>query len=248
MPLFTIIEKLAQRKHCQDSVPYQWQQQRQILLAIAFAGVVLALGRISFGSTPGQRSLSAFAFPSTVALPEWQLIDSYALDRATTQPVSSYDTAIASHKYLYKQKEQLLTIEMRYMGSNLGNLEEYLNFHAAIKISAAQLTQNLRHREEIGFYSLFAYAGRSHLAACINPRGGSTITGDQFLANRYAYDFQLQSLLLWLLGKAGLPDKRCLWVVLSMPQNRASIEATYPVLERAWRSWYQWWSSRFPPA
>jgi len=227
-------------------VPQQWQQQRQIFLAVTFVGVLLALGRISFGSPPGQRSLSAFTFPSAVPLPEWQLLDSQVLDRATVQPTNSFDTVIASRKYLYKQKEQLLTIEMRYMASNLGNLAEYLNRHAAIKISEGQLLTNLRDRQDVGFYSLFTYEGRSHLAACINPRGGSTITDAQFLANRYAYDLQLQQLLPWLLGKAGLPDKRCLWVVLSLPQDRESTKATYPVLEQAWRSWYQWWSSRFP--
>jgi cyanosortase A-associated protein len=245
MPLFTILEKFTQHKRSQDSIP-KWQQQRQILLAIAFASIVLALGRISFGSPPGQRSLSAFTFPSIVPLPEWQLIDSSALEQATTQPANSYDAVIASRKYLYKQKGQLLTIEMRYMASNLGNLEEYLNRHAAMKISESQLLQNLRDRQDIGFYSLFTYQGRSHLATCINPRGGSTITNAQFLANRYKYDLQWQHWLPWLLGKAGLPDKRCLWVNLSMPQNRESTKATYPILEQTWRSWYQWWSSRYP--
>jgi cyanosortase A-associated protein len=225
-------------------VPQQWQQPRQIFLAIAFAGVLLALGRISFGSPPGQRSLSAFTFPSTVPLPEWQLLDSSVLDRSTVQPTNSFDTVIASRKYLYKRKGQLLTIEMRYMASNLGNLEAYLNRHTAIKMSENQLITNLRDRPDVGFYSLFTYEGRSHLAACINPRGGSTITSDQFLANRYKYDLQWQNLLAWLLGKGSIPDKRCLWVNLSLPQ--VGEKTTYPILEKAWSSWYSWWRDRFP--
>lgn len=206
---------------------------------------MLALGRISFGSPPGQRSLGAFAFPSTVPLPGWQLIDSRALEQATTQPANSFDTVIASRKYLYRKQGQLLTIKMRYMASNVGDLEEYLHRYSALKIEQGQLLQNLRDRQGIGFYSLFTYQGRSHLAACLNAQGGSTVTRDQFLANRYSFDLQPQRILSWLLSNNNLVEKRCLWVDLSLPLQQ-SAASTYQILEQTWQPWARWWLVRFP--
>jgi cyanosortase A-associated protein len=223
----------------------KWQQQRQIILAIALGSVVFSLLRLSTDSTVGKRSLAAFTFPQTVPLPGWQMLESQTIKAVSDGATNSYNAVLASQKYHYRNRERLLEIEMRYMASNSGDLENYLMRHTAIKLKAGQLLQNIRQHQGVGYYSLFTEKGRSHLAACINPQGSSTVTREQFLANRYTYDLQPQRMMSVFLGKASLLDNRCLWVNLSILIDGDATSA-YPVLEQAWWSWYRWWSDRFP--
>ena len=135
---------------------------------------------------------------------------------------------------------------MRYMIGSLGDIHDYFKNHSYIRLQDTQLLQNLRQHKGVGFYSLFVHQGRSHLSACINPHGGSTVTSAQFIANRHTYDLQPQRLLLWVLGKESLLDRRCVRVHLSMSSTQVPVETNYSVLEQAWFNWYQWWNSRFP--
>lgn len=223
-----------------------WRQYRQILLTLTFTGVFFTLGRFSLDPTAGNRPVTPFAFPEVVPLPGWQPLASRPLPLPKQKDADSYKGVLASRSYLYRQNNQQLEIEMRYLVGTLGELEDHLKVHASMQLQDGQLLQNLRQQQGVGFYSLFVHQGRSHLTACINPRGGSTVTSAQFLANRHTYDLKLQRLVPWLLGKESLRDRRCLWAHLSTPLNQVSAETTYPVLEQAWLSWYQWWIPRFP--
>lgn len=223
----------------------KWQQHRQVMIALTFGGALVTVGIFSLDSSAGNRSVTPFSFPEIVPLPEWQLVESRLLpDYAASS--ESHELVSASHKYLYIGNERQLEIEMRYMVGTLGELHGYFKDYTSIKLEHAQLLQNLRQQEGVGFYSLFVHQGRSHLTACINPRGSSTVSTVQFLANHHTYDLQLPRLLPWLLGKESLRDRRCLWTDLSTPLNQNSAESTYLVLERAWLHWYQWWHRRFP--
>lgn len=224
----------------------KWEQHRQMLLGLTFAGAFFTLGQFSLDSTAGNRPVNTFTFPSVVPLPKWQLLDNHPL--AEPSRLGYYEDVLASRKYHYRQNNHQLEIRMRYVVGTLGEFHGYYYFkdHNSIQLPKPQLLQNSRQQEGVGFYSLFVQQGRSHLSACINPRGGSTVTVAQFLANRRTYDLQLRRLMPWFLGKESLLDRRCLWANLSIPLNKMSAETTYPVLERAWQSWYQWWSSRFP--
>lgn len=223
----------------------KWQQQRQIILAIALGSVAVSLVKLSFDPTAGRRSLAAFAFPQTVPLPGWQTLESQAIKAVSDSATNDYNAVLASRKYHYRNRERLLEIEMRYTATNSGDLEDYLMRHTATKLKPGQLLQNMRQQQGIGYYSLFTEKGRSRLAACINPQGRSTVTKEQFLANRYTYDLLPQRMMSVLLGKVSLLDNRCLWINLSITTD-GDDASTYPVLERAWWSWYRWWSDRFP--
>lgn len=222
-----------------------WRQYRQVMIALTFAGVFFTLVRFSLDPTAGKRSVSPFAFPKVVPLPGWQLLESQPLGEPIASP-QSWEAVLASRKYRYRQNKQQMEIEMHYVVGTLGQLRDYLKAHTSIPFQDTELLQNLRQQSGVGFYTLFVHQGRSHLTACINPRGGSTVTSAQFLANHNTYDLQLGRLVPWLLGKESLLDRRCLWAHLSIPLNQVSAETTYPVLEKAWLSWYQWWSDRFP--
>ena len=224
----------------------KWQQHRQILLALTFVSVFFTLGRFSLDRTAGNRQVTPFAFSSVVPLPGWQMLESHSLVEPIASPPKSLDSVLASRKYLYKRNDYRLEINMRYIVGTSGNLVDYFNTYTSLKWNNSHLLQNFRQQEGVGFYSLFVYQGRSHLSACINPHGGSTVTTAQFLANHHTYGLRLQRLIPWLLGKGSLQDRRCVWAHLSTPLNQESAETTYPVLEQAWLSWYQWWRPRFP--
>lgn len=223
-----------------------WGQHRQMLIALTFTGVFFTLGRFILDPTAGKRPVTPFTFPSVVPLPGWQLLESVSLAKPIASNSDSYEAVLANRKYRYRQNNQQMEIESRYVVGTLGDLRTYLRDYTSIQLKDSQLLQNLRQHQGVGFYSLFAYQGRSHLIACINPRGGSTVTIAQFFANRRTYDLQVGRMVPWLLGKESLRDRRCLWAHLSTPLNQVSAKTTYPILEKAWWSWYQWWSPRFP--
>ena len=195
---------------------------------------------ISFGS---QQKVQCVALGIYCSI---EVLESRPLAEPIVSPRKSWEAVLASQKYRYRQNNQQLEIEMRYLASTSGELDGYLKNYASIELQNTQLLQNLRQHQAVGFYSVFVHQGLAHLSACINPNGGSTVTSALFLANRYTYDLQLRRMLPWLLGKESLPDKRCLWAHLSIPSNQVSAETSYSVLEKAWYSWYQWWSPRFP--
>lgn len=225
----------------------KWRQYRQVLILLTFAGVFFTLGRFGLDPNAGNRPVTPFAFPSKVPLPGWQLWESHSLAKpeASGLPNSGEPVLVARHKYRYQQSNRHLEIEMRYLVGTWGHVYTYLNDYSSIQLKPDLQLPSLRQHQGVGFYSLFVYQGRSHLSACINPRGRSTVTSTQFLANRHTYYFQLERLVPWLLGQESLRDNNCLWAHLSMPLNQASAQTTY-LLEQAWWSWYQWWFPRFP--
>jgi cyanosortase A-associated protein len=56
----------------------------------------------------------------------------------------------------------------------------------------------------------------------------------------------LKVFLAWLLGKASIRDRRCLWTQLSIPVTELEPKQAYLILEKSWQEWYQWWQPRFP--
>lgn len=223
-----------------------WRQHQQILLALTFVGVFFTIGKFILDPSAGNRAVTPFAFPSVVPLPGWQILESRPQAEPIASHTHSYEALLANQKYLYQRNDHRLEIEMGYVVGTLGRLHDYLRDDTSDQLQGDRLLQNLRQQKGVGFYSLFVYQGRAHLAACINPHGGSTVTKGQFLINRYTYDFQPQRLVAWLLGKESLLDRRCLWVDLSLSLNQVPAKTTYLVLEQAWYFWYRWWNSRFP--
>ncbi len=148
----------------------KWQQHRQILLAFTFVSVFFTLGRFSLDRTAGNRQVTPFAFSEVVPLPGWQMLESHPLVEPIASPPKSFDSVLASRKYLYRRNDHRLEIKMHYIVGTSGNLLDYFNTYTSLKWNNSHLLQ-FRQQEGVGFYSLFVYQGRSHLSACINPRG-----------------------------------------------------------------------------
>ena len=206
-----------------------------------FGSAFLVLVRILLAPIASNSTVTPFVFPTTVPLPQWQPLES----RPLTNPITSSPKFISGKHYRYTQNDLTLDIEMRYVVET-GDVKEFLKNYSSMPPSASQLELVLLKQSGVGFYSLGADQQRAYLNSCINSRGGSTVTSAQFQRNRYTYDIRLGRLLPWLLGWGTLRDQRCLWARLSIPLKNSSQTDAYQILEKAWKSWYQWWRPRFP--
>lgn len=236
------------------------------LLVTVFGGVFLVLGKAILFPAPDRHKVvdktfqkstfTPFVLPTVVPLPGWQQSFSKPLptsDSPSKAVQAKYAKTLAGRQYTYIQNSLPLDIQMLYVVNTLGkfntkSVKSVVKNYSFVQSLFNSPTLILRHQEGIGYYNLFAYQQRAYLNACINSRGGSTITQLQFMFNRYVYDTRLNRIMPWLLGQAPLKDRRCLWAHLSIPLKNSSPEDAYRILETAWFSWYQWWYPRFPKA
>ena len=218
-----------------------WKTIRISLLAATFGGVLLALGKSILYPTVGN-AVTSFIFPAMVPLLEWQHLESKPLDNSRIENSKN----LFGRQYRYVRNNLYLDIEMRYLINTNGDVKAWIEDYRGRPSFPGQLLPILRQQERVGFYSLFTHKERAYLSACINPRGGSTVTDSQFWLNRIIYDVRLNRLFPWLLSREEIPDRRCLWAHLSLPLKNSSPEDAYQSLEKVWFSWHQWWQHRFP--
>lgn len=215
------------------------KQLRVPLLAVICGSVLLAVGKIYIDPAPEKYSVNPSVLPENVQLPGWEL------EKTTQLPQQEIDAELnmaVGRNYQYSQNNELVEIEMRYFYP-----ETSANVNAYIKrYSIKSPSLEIRQRAGVGFYAVFTEEERAYLSACINPRGGSTVTMKQFFKNRYANDLQLGRLGAWLVSRESILDRRCLWAHLSVPLENNEPETAYEVLEKAWFSWYDQWSEKFP--
>lgn len=207
------------------------------LLTITCSGVLLVLGKLIIAPNSSEYKAQPFVPPSEVPLAEWQSLPSQSL----FTPIVWQPNLITSRNYQYQQNNLSLDIEMRYLVPTSGNVKELLQTYTTIPVSA-----QIRQQEEVGFYYLLIDQQRAYLSSCINPRGKTTVTPQQFTENGNRHDLQLNRFLPWLMGKVQLRDRRCLWTHLSISVEDLSPSEAYQTLEKAWFSWYHWWQPRFP--
>lgn len=214
----------------------KWQTIRVPLLAIVFGGTLLVWAKLV--TTPKE---STNRLVDSVPLPEWQFLSS--------QPVSNSEAKFG-RQYRYQKGNLSLTAQQYYMESD-GDVSRYLLAYSPVKAANTNLVT--KYHPQVGHYGLVTHQGQAYLSSCINPRGSSTVTTEQFTQNRYAHDLQLSRILPWMLGQTSLLDYRCLWTVLAIPLKSTSgsssptPETAYKNLELIWFSWHQWWQVHFPP-
>lgn len=216
------------------------------LLAITCLGVLCTIGTLILDANAASHQVSNFAFPDNVLLKDGQILDSQLLTDTVVQEPKQYDAAIAGRRYRYRYDSIPLDIEMRYIIGTLGNVESLINKNTTINLPSDKIFQTVRYQEGIGYYGLFVYQNKAYLSSCINPQGNSTVSTKQFFNNRYIYNIRLNRLLPWLLGEQSFLDRRCIWAHLSIPINNLEEQTAYKVLEKAWFSYYHWWSYHFP--
>lgn len=221
-----------------------WKKLQVWVLAIAFGGSLIVLGKSVVDPSIGRHS--TFTFPEeTLAISDGKKI-------AVTQlidlgPVVSLANYTVGKRYQYTYNNLPLDIEMRYMAGTNGDVPASIQNYTLIGLPSSDLTRNIHYLENIGFYTFFLARDRAYLSTCLNPQGESTVTHEQFARNLNASALQPGRIIPWLLGQLDLRDRRCLWVHMSVPlDNNTSPEVARKQLESFWISWYGWWKDRFP--
>jgi len=220
-----------------------WQPARISLLAITVGGALLVLGKLlTLPKVDKTATQPVNTLETTVPLSGWQLLNNSEL--------KANNDSRFGRSYRFQQGKNTLNADVHYMTSD-GNISRYLFVYSPVRTANANL--KIKYQPETGFYGVLSDKGQAYLTACVNPRGQSTVTEQQFTQSRYTYDLKPNRILPWVLGKESLIDRRCLWTLLSTPVQanstpEASEAAAYKMLETAWLSWHQWWQANYPPA
>ncbi|MDJ0796873.1 MAG: cyanoexosortase A system-associated protein [Calothrix sp. MO_167.B12] len=216
------------------------------LLALTFFSVFISFCKLKTDANAANRQVTQFIFPSQLQLMEGQIIESKLLKENAIQQRKQYDSVITGNYYRYYYKGLYYDVEMRYVVGTLGNVEGLISNLTKINLPAGKIFKNIKNHDQAGFYSLFTYENKAYLSSCINPRGASTVSPEQFLRNRRKYDLRTNRFLPWFSGRESLIDRRCLWAHLSTPLKHDNSQFTYQLLEKVWLNWYQLWSNKFP--
>jgi cyanosortase A-associated protein len=250
-----------------------WKFLQTPVLAVAFSGVALVLAKTTLAPKADKSATAAqqqtMKLPSTVPLEGYEMVESVDLEPSKDEVLGKESRA--GQRYRYQNANKELKIEAHYMISD-GNISRYLFVYTPVHTSNAAL--KMKHQPGIGYYGVLIHRDdrtqteRAYLSACVNPRGESTVTEQQFTTNLFS---ELSPLRIGatLLGQQPLMDRRCLWTLMSVPvqSNSASSqpapataepagaspvaaaqspEAAYTQLEAAWADWHQWWRANYP--
>lgn len=221
-------------------------QWRSSFLAATCAGVCLVTAYSFIDPTAGNRQVASFMFPDSVPLNSWQPTASESLTEKKTEIENNQDLIKSGKGYTYTKDGIPLNVEIRYLVGTRGDINNLIQEQTEIPLEVVKQAEE-QQLEGVGFHTRFVYQDDAYISSCINPSGGSTVTGKQFTQNLYADSFNYNVLLAWLLGKASIRDRRCLWTQLSIPVIESEPEKAYSILEKTWQQWYQWWQPRFPP-
>jgi cyanosortase A-associated protein len=216
--------------------------KRVFLLATTWMGIVLtALYLIA-----SKRVLNTSIFPDILNLNSWQQVAVKSVSEQKSDTLITPNSKVMQFgkDYKYLKDDQQMGLQMRYVVNTRGEPNPFLQQLSDNLVKDSQKT--VKYIQGIGYYALYSDTNQAYLTACINRRGGGTVTSAQFMQNRYAYDLTWSRILPWVLGKDVLRDNRCMWVQLSAPLNGVADTNIYPVLESIWTNNYAAWQSLFP--
>jgi cyanosortase A-associated protein len=201
-------------------------------LRLTFVAIVIAFSKTVLDPNLGK--MASYSFPAQVPL--------RAADRIGGDPMTV--DGMQGHRYEYRVRQRQFEIKSYYIQNSHGEISNYASAYLTKRILPQHWTYKQNHN---GFYGLAQDRQILYLSACINSKGKSTATREQFFANRNQQDLQFQRLIPVLLGREDLRDNRCLWVTIATSIANQPLELVTTQLEAVWQDWYTWWSPRFPP-
>ena len=214
------------------------------LLSTTAIGISLVAAYSVINSDAGNRSVNNFVFPQKIPLPSWEYVGGQTIDISQINSAAGHDVIQGGNRYQYRENATELDIEMYYLTDTRGHIEHLLQKEAQIS-SETLKTQEIKQQDN-NYYSIFSDRNYTYLSSCLNPTGESTVTQKQFSENLYKRSLNLRLLSDWLLGKASIRDRRCLWVTMAIPNDSSSFLEPTDILEQTWQDWHQWWQPRFP--
>lgn len=220
-------------------------------LLIFVGSVIAVLTAYTFlVPTAGGRSHPPLDLPERIEWSgNWQFQASEALPVDVELTEERFERVRSARSYQYQNGQNgsapgtTATVELRYVTGSLGDIDGLLY---AREIDADSVgNRQIRELPGIGSYRLFTTDGKAYLTSCLNASGPSTTNSGEFLAVRKQHDPMAARLGPWLLGRDSLRDRRCLWVLLSVPlaSPKADPSATYRQLEGLWQVGYADWQA-----
>jgi len=192
----------------------------------------------------GRKSPTKFAFPDEIPLPGWSFVSSHKNDTKILSTDEEKDIIKDGKDYKFTHKNRSLDIDIFYLSNTRGNIQQLLKEYFNID---EQTLKNIQIKQtNQNHYSLFAHQDRAYLSTCLNPFGYSTFTQRQFSQNLNSRQLNLRLVGNWLLGKDSIRDRRCLWTIMSIPNQQENPQVLNQTLEQAWDDYHQWWQKRFP--
>lgn len=240
-----------------------WTIIRISLLAITFLGLSGVLIRVILEPKPEVRkTIDYLEFPKAIPLAGWQAVKSNSLEKSHERTnentgESEIQKITKGHFYQYEQNTKPLKVEA-WSEKYVGNISFFLLSYKQMKASS---NFKVKYQDDIGYYAFFDDLDHVYLTACINPKGETTVTDDQFSKNRYANGWGIQRAFLWLIGQQDLFESRCLWTLMWLPdttdptqldlsisldEKNVKLNEVEQELEKAWLEWYQWWKANLP--
>ncbi|WP_413171770.1 cyanoexosortase A system-associated protein [Anabaena azotica] len=215
--------------------------KRRLLLIATWLGIILT----AFYLIASKKPISAGIFPDTIAMNSWQQVKVKSLSKYKYKnPTTDKLEIVESGKdYSYFKNGHKLAVQMRYVVNTRGQSNPFVYHLSQNLLKDSQ--NNIKQLKEVGYYTLYNDSKQAYLTACINPRGGSTVTSSQFMKNRYKYDIISNRFLPWIAGQNLIRDDRCIWTQLSIPLDGYVAHEIYTVLESIWNDNYATWQSLF---
>ncbi|OIP78301.1 MAG: hypothetical protein AUK48_01930 [Oscillatoriales cyanobacterium CG2_30_44_21] len=218
------------------------------LLAALASGSLLIFGRSLLDNSIGKPT--PLIFPEKIELAQTQLKISQT---KPTEPIVDNKDFFGKPRFMTGRRYEYLVdnlptnIDFRYAVGTDGDLYTLIKELTDTKIEEEDLRLKAVRKDPIGYRAIFDYQGRLYLAACVNPRGISTVTKEQFDDNASSQTLDQDVLVGWLLGQKDLRDRRCLFTLISTPlPSNSDRQERSEKLEKFWISWYEWWKPRFP--
>ncbi len=193
----------------------------------------------------GHLSTTKFVFPTKISLPGWSFTDSQSSEIETLPENKSQGLIKGGKEYKFNHQNKSLDINSYYLSNTRGNVQHLLKEN--LKIDDQTLANIQIKRSNQNYYGLFQDQDRTYLSTCLNPFGYSTFTQRQFSQNLNSRQLNLQLIGNWLRGKDSIRDRRCLWTVMSIPNQQETSQNLHQTLEQTWKDYHQWLQPRFPP-
>ncbi|PZU94430.1 MAG: hypothetical protein DCE90_15040 [Pseudanabaena sp.] len=220
--------------------------RKVFLIAIASASAIAVI--MSF-FLPNFRTRPKFQLPEKISLPDLKFQSSSGANKL--RDIDKFSASVRQYIYTFADNslEKELRIDTAYILSN-ATIPASLS---VLEIKYPNDNLETRRIEGVGYFTLFTHEQRAYLASCINPRGGATVTLEQFNNNRNKYDISPERFVRYLIGLADLRDDRCLLTAMSIaldskitPQNKEVLEPVYQKLQQSWSNWFANWQGNFP--
>ncbi|NEO85867.1 MAG: cyanoexosortase A system-associated protein [Spirulina sp. SIO3F2] len=208
--------------------------------------LLLGIGVAWVTIDPKVGRLQSYEFPEAIELETAAFKSSDRL-KPVEKPEYEGSSYIAGRHYQYRDRNQPLDIEIRYVIDTEGGVDKFTREHEQIEgfEKSEDLIAQIKRTPETGHYALLQYQDRTYISACINPRGKTTASHSQYLVNQQLYDTVIERVGVWLLGRQRWRDDRCLWTIMYTPTGDDA-EVSEDRLEAAWAEWVDHWQANFP--